>query len=463
MSELRAPSAEGALAALPQVVRVRAERLARAAQARGLALYLVGGPVRDLLLGRALRDADFTVTSPSGAAAGEETAALAREAALEGDRVAVHARFGTVRIDLAGGDAIDLATVRRESYAAPGALPDVEPGTLEEDLRRRDFTLNALALPLNAAAGRALVDPGGGIADLRAGELRVFHAASFRDDPTRALRAARLAARFGFRLARESRAALRDALRSGAFGAVSGERFAAEIEKLFEEPRAGGDPARAAALLDAWHVLAALEPGLCLPRAALSPLRRAVAAEKRRPAPGGDARTSAEKPPRAWVAGVMVWFAALPAPLARRALERLAIRGALASRIASFARVRDVTLRGLARARGRGAADALLRALPPEELAALHAWAPAPLRARIERHASVDRQVLLPVTGDDLVAIGLAGPELGRALAHIRAAVLDRQLRTRDEALLLAREVAAGARRTAAKPRANSPRLRRKP
>jgi tRNA nucleotidyltransferase (CCA-adding enzyme) len=454
VSEARAPGAEAALAALPAPVRARAERLARAAEARGLALYLVGGPVRDLLLGRALRDADFTVTSSSGAAVGEETAALAREAVLEGDRVTLHARFGTVRIDLASGEAIDLATVRRETYGAAGALPAVEPGTLEEDLRRRDFTLNALALPLNAAAGRALVDPGGGVADLRAGELRVFHAASFRDDPTRALRAARLAARFEFRLARESRAALRDALRGGAFGAVSGERFAAELEKLFDEPRAGGSPVRALTLLNEWHVLAALEPGFSIPRAALPALRRLSAMPT--------AAATEDSRPRAWVVGLMTWFAALPAPLARRALERLAIRGALAVRIAAFARVRDVTLRGLASARGRGASDALLRSLPHEELAALRAWAPAPLRARIDRHASEDRHVALPVGGDDLVAIGLAGPEVGRALARVRAAVLDRKLRTREEALLLAREVAAGVRRAGAA-RAKTPRHRRKP
>ncbi|MBM4384609.1 MAG: CCA tRNA nucleotidyltransferase [Deltaproteobacteria bacterium] len=453
MRELRTASAETALAALPEAVRVRAERLARAAETRGLALYLVGGPVRDLMLGRALRDADLTVTNPGGAAVGEQTAALAHEAALAGDRVTLHARFGTVRIDLAGGESIDLATVRRESYAAPGALPDIEPGTLEEDLRRRDFTLNALALPLNPAAGRALVDPGGGVADLRAGELRVFHAASFRDDPTRALRAARLAARFELRLARESRAALRDALRSGAFGAVSGERFAAELEKLFDEPRAGGDSPRALALLEAWHVLGALEPGLGLPKSALPALRRLAAA----------ADTGAEPSPRGWVIGLMVWFAALQPPLARRALERLAIRGAVATRIAAFARVREVTLRDLSRARGRGASDALLRALPPEELAALRAWAPAPLRARIDRHASVDRHVALPVGGDDLVALGLAGPEVGRAIARIRAAVLDREVTTRGEALLLAREVAAGARRAAASTRAKSKGHRRKP
>jgi len=454
------PRASDALSAFPEGVRIRAQRLADAANVRGLALYLVGGPVRDLALARPLRDADLTVTAPGGTALGDETAALAREAALPGDRVVVHPRFGTVRIELANGEGLDLATVRSESYAAPGALPEVAPGTLEQDLRRRDFTLNALALPLNAAAGTALVDPGGGIADLGAGELRVFHEASFRDDPTRAFRAARFAARFGLTLARESRAALRSALRSGAFGAVSGERYAAELEKLFAEGAVGGDPVRALGLLHDWHVLPALEPGLTLPRAALAPLRRLTRALG---ANRGQTPIDTAVAGRAWVVGLMVWFAALPTPLARRALARLAIRGAVATRIATFGRTRDAALRALATARGRGATDATLRSLPAEELAALRAWAPSSEQRRIDRHAREDRALVLPVTGDDLVAAGLAGPDVGRALARIRAALLDRAIASRDDALELAREIAAGARRAHARPARKGVRHRRKP
>jgi tRNA nucleotidyltransferase (CCA-adding enzyme) len=428
-------------------VRARVARLASAAEARGLPLYLVGGPVRDLLLGRPLRDADLALAAALAAGATE----IAREAAQPGDRVVEHPRFGTLRLELADGAAIDVATLRRETYEAPGALPSVAPGALDDDLRRRDFTVNALALALNDAARSAsgeLVDVADGLAHLALGELHVFHAASFRDDPTRALRAARFAARFGFRLARDARGALRSALRRGAFGAVSGERYAAELEKLFGEASVGGDPARALALLDEWHVLPALEPGLELPRAAGAPLRRISRALVQ----GGFAG-------RAWVAGLMVWLAALPTPLARRTLARLAIRGALATRITSFARTRDATLRTLARARGRGAVDALLRALPVEELAALHAWAPRTAQRRIERHAAEDRALRLPVSGDDLLALGLAGPEVGAALARIRAAWLDRELTTRDEALALARELAARTRRRAPKHAAQ----RRKP
>jgi tRNA nucleotidyltransferase (CCA-adding enzyme) len=452
---VREPSAEQALAALPDAIRARVLRLVAAADARELALYLVGGPVRDLALERPLRDADLCVAPQRGAAIGDEAVLLAREAARAGDRVVAHPRFGTVRLELAGGGAVDLTTVRRESYAAPGALPEVAPGTLDEDLRRRDFTLNALALPLSAAAGSALVDPGGGLADLTAGTLRVFHPASFCDDPTRALRAARFAARFGFALARDSRAALRAALRSGAFDAVSGERWAAELEKLFTEADAGGEPARALALLAEWRVLSALAPGLTLPRAALHAARRM--------SDWGVAPMGLSASARSWVVGLMVWFAALRPPVARRALARFALRGALAARIAAFGRTRDATLRALRAAHGRSAIDAALRPLPWEELAALRAWAPASEQRRIDRHAREDRALVLPVTGDDLVAVGLAGPEVGRALLRIRAGVLDHRIAHRDDALALARELAADARRNGPKPLRKAQRVRRKP
>src|SRR5690606_1894726 len=106
-------------------------------------------------------------------------------------------RFMTAAVR-AGEVAIDVATARRETYDYPGALPRVEPAAIEEDLGRRDFTVNAMALPLQGAP--ELLDPHGGLADLEAGTLRLLHEASVRDDPTRALRAARYAARLGFKL-----------------------------------------------------------------------------------------------------------------------------------------------------------------------------------------------------------------------------------------------------------------------
>jgi len=338
---------------------------------------------------------------------------------------------------------VDVATVRSEHYASPGALPSVEPGGLDEDLRRRDFTVNGLAAPLNAVARRgrsALIDPGEGLADLERGVLRVFHPRSFHDDPTRALRAARLAPRLGMSLARPSRSALRSALRDGAFGGVKGERYRAELEKLFLDPTHGLDPSRALRLLDDWHVLGALEPGLELAPAAQTPLRRL----------GRDLADPALASPsfQPWLAGMMIWLGPLPAALRRRVLRRFAVRGRAAERIVGHPREVARVLRRLARSRGRGAADAVLRGLGSEELRALAAEAPMPVRRRILRWAAEDRTVRLPVSGRDLLELGLDGPAVGRALERIRLGVLDRTVRHKEDALTLAREVARRSRRT---------------
>lgn len=437
---MRRIGAETAQRALPPPVQPLVERLASEGDRLGLGLHLVGGPVRDLLLDRPLRDVDLIVEprGPSATAGAEE---LARAAAPEGARIVCHARFGTVNLAL-GAAQVDLATVRAEEYAAPGALPTVRGGSLEEDLLRRDFTVNALAVPLNAVARRgrpAVVDPGTGLDDLEAKLLRVFHRRSFHDDPTRAFRAARLAPRLGFTLSRSTRAALRSSLRDGAFGAVSGQRFRAEFERLFGDAALGLCPARALRLLAEWHVLAVLEPGLTLPPEVAAPLRRLgklLATPPWNPAPR-----------RPWLAGLMVWLAPLETSLRRRVLRRLAVQGEAARRVGAFPSERDRWLRRLARARGRGAADAVLVGSEDEELLALAAWAPPAARRRVIRYGSADRHVKLPVSGDDLVAVGLSGPEVGRALARIRTAFLDRVVRSREEALILAREVARRSRR----------------
>src|SRR3954452_9369732 len=147
---------DGALPELPQLLDAAA----------GAELYLVGGAVRDLMLGRGRTDLDIAV-------AGD-----AREVARRlGGEVTEHERFATATVRL-GGAEIDLASTRAETYAHPGALPDVAPAGIDEDLERRDFTVNAMALPLGKEHG-GLLDPHGGREDLAEGILRVLHDRSF--------------------------------------------------------------------------------------------------------------------------------------------------------------------------------------------------------------------------------------------------------------------------------------------
>jgi tRNA nucleotidyltransferase/poly(A) polymerase len=437
---VKEPGPDAFLRAVPPALAPLLRAVLAAADARKLAVYAVGGPVRDWLLARAVADLDLIVEPGEG----DGAEALGRAVARDGVRLRQHDRFGTLSLEGPAG-VIDLASVRRETYAHPGALPTTEPGTLEEDLRRRDFSVNALAFPLSQAARarhRGVIDVEEGLRDLAERRLRALHPASFRDDPTRALRAARLAPRLGFTLTRDSRAALRDALRTGAFGRVSGERLRRELEKLFADASLGLDPTLALRLLESWHVLGALEPGLVLPRSTHAPLRRLGRAVAAPPWPAGRWR--------AWASGLALWLAPLSPALRRRTLARFAIRGALVESVCGFAKLREEKLRALTAARGRGAIDAALGELDEESLHALWAVAPPAARRRVTRFAEQDRGRRAPVGGAELLAVGLTGPEIGRALARIRVAFLDGGVRTREEAIALARELGARRRRRGA-------------
>jgi tRNA nucleotidyltransferase (CCA-adding enzyme) len=250
-------------------------------------VYLVGGAVRDLLLGRGRADIDLVVEG--------DAAKLASELGAE---VTLHERFGTAKVHLDGHD-VDIAGARSESYPQPGALPVVEPAArLEDDLRRRDFTINAMAIPLRGEP--RLIDPHGGQADLVAKRLRVLHPRSFEDDPTRTIRAARYAARFGFELDPETA----ELLRRADLGTVSADRREAELLRLASEPSAP----EAYRLLDEWGLIALRAGGVELARRVGELLEQPLwqlATERNRivhaaatGAPGGEAELLAADPSR---------------------------------------------------------------------------------------------------------------------------------------------------------------------
>ena len=198
------------------------------ADERGVSLYLVGGVVRDLLLRRENWDLDLTLEG--------DGIAFAR---LVADRyragLAVFERFATARLVLPNRLKIDIASTRRESYVKPAALPDVVSASLQEDLYRRDFTINAMAIQLNPATFGELHDPYGGQRDLKAKTIRVLHEASFLDDPTRIFRAIRFTQRFGFSLEPATRGLLEEAAATNLIQQLSGPRLCNEILLLLGE------------------------------------------------------------------------------------------------------------------------------------------------------------------------------------------------------------------------------------
>src|SRR5262249_43072217 len=147
-----------------------------------------------------------------------------------------HPRFGTATLALPGGAHLDVASARAETYAHPGALPRVRAGHLAADLARRDFTINAMALRLAPGEPR-LEDPHRGPSDLARGLVRMLHPGSPHDDPTRAFRAVLYANRLGFRIAPATRRWIREAVDSGAFERISGDRRRRELVRILSEPR----------------------------------------------------------------------------------------------------------------------------------------------------------------------------------------------------------------------------------
>jgi tRNA nucleotidyltransferase (CCA-adding enzyme) len=371
-------------------------------------VYLVGGAVRDLLLGGRPPDLDLVVEG--------DTAPVA--ARLDGE-IVVHDRFGTATAAV-GGFSYDLARARSETYPRPGALPEVTPSGLQEDLRRRDFTVNAIALALAGPAAGELTAFPGALEDLEQRTLRILHDRSFVEDPTRLLRLARYCGRLGFEIDRHTEELAQRAIRAGALGTVSGPRLGNELRLLAREP----------------------EPLLGLQALRELGLDRAL-----------HGRFGADDDQLAGRA-----FALLPAD-ARR--DRLAL--ALASRHVPPNELRQLLDRLGFDARDRDAivatahrapdvAEALTAARAPSEIARAVSGVPVeavalagalgPERTAREWLERL-RTVGLEIDGTDLIAAGIPeGPAVGRGLRAALAAKLDGRAEDRTAQLAAALEAA---------------------
>ena len=338
--------------------------------------YLVGGVVRDLLLARPRLDIDVVIEG--------DVAALAD---APGFVLESGGRFLTGKLSLDGAE-IDIARARAETYPQPGALPEVTPATIDQDLARRDFTVNAMAIPL--AGNAELIDPHGGLDDLRAGTVRVLHDRSFIDDPTRALRAARYAARFDLELEPRTERLLRAADLS----TVSDDRVQGELRRIAAEP----DPAKAVSLIVEWGILPSIDPA--------APERVASVVEL------------ASGPPWAgWSNRELAVMLAIVRPLPQ--------------------------IRELVAATPERPSDAFRLAEPwdPSQLLVARAlgadW--------LDRYAAELRHVRLEITGDDLIGEGIPeGPAIGDALTAALSGKLDGEVSGRDEELRVALAVARG-------------------
>jgi len=366
---------------------------------------LVGGAVRDILLGLVPRELDTLV---------ERDVQAVVDALVErlGGEATVHERFGTALISSSVAQ-IDLVRARAESYSAPGALPDVRPGTLEQDLARRDFTVNAIAVALDGAnAGQMRAAPRA-LEDLERRRLRVLHERSFIDDPTRLLRLARYAARLDFEIEQHTAELAAQALAIDALSTVSRARIGAELRLALAE----AEPLAAVEEMSRLGLLKALDPELSIDGSLVRRAMRLVPADDGRPDvlvlaslmldlvghtgsdPGGPAYALLSD----WQFSAQDRERVLGAALTSRRLAAELSCALPASRLHGLAS--RAPLEGVALAGALGGSDC--------ERAA-------------KRWLEETRKVALAITGEDLLAAGVPqGPEIGLRLNAALAMRLD--------------------------------------
>ena len=380
---------------------------------RGARLYLVGGAVRDLLLGG--RPVDLDVVA-DGADDGLPDAL----AAGLGGEVTARSRFDTAKLDVEGLT-LDLARARTETYSRPGALPDVSPGTMRQDAARRDFSMSAMATSLGESDWGDLLDPHGGAADIRARLVRVLHAGSFVDDATRIVRTVRYAGRLGFQIEPETRGLLERDL--GRLDTISGDRLRRELQLLLAEDRWP----TCLGLARDHGVLAAVHPALALEGAPLDVL---------------DAHASAPEAVR-----LSATLSLAPPDQVGAAAARLDATGewaAIARDVAGLAGTLDL-LDSPHIARSR--VYALLHNVSPTAAEGVALTCGRPRAAeRMRLYFGELRHVRPMLDGNDLLALGVPqGPRVGEILAALLDARLDGLVSTREEEeTYVSRALAAG-------------------
>jgi len=387
----------------------------------GVSLFIVGGFVRDLLLGLPAADFDLVVE-------GDAIALARRVAAALGGRVVTHQRFGTAKWKLPPNAPLahlDFVSARTEFYAHPSALPEVEHASIKLDLHRRDFTINTLALCLDRSHFGDVLDFWGGERDLRDRLIRVLHSISFVDDPTRILRAVRFEQRFGFRIERRTAELIAHAL--PLLNRVSGDRVRHELDLILREDQ----PERHLARLAELGILTEIHPDLTANHdaaRALSAIRSQQSALS----------TQHSALWAAWLSSVS--SASLDSILARLALSAKLgriVRQVAALRIAIVQFKPDTRFSDM---------HTVLQTFDPEPLnIAIALCDDDALRARLCQYTERLRALKPLATGDDLKALGLPpGPRYGEILAQLQTAWLDGDIAAAEEEKALLQKILKG-------------------
>jgi len=392
------------------------------AGAQGQKLYLVGGAVRDLLLRRPIVDLDLVLEgdAPSLARQLARRGSISEEKGKGEGKVTVHRQFGTAKFRR-GRLNIDVVTARSETYSQPGALPTVQPGTIKDDLLRRDFSINAMAIDLSPASFGQLLDPHGGWSDLeQKRNVRILYERSFIDDATRILRAIRYEKRLGLTLEQNTERLLREHI--SMLDTISGDRIRHELELILKEDI----PEQILERAEVLGVLQQLHPSL---------RGNGWLAERFR-----EARQKAIVDPALYLL-LLVYH--LSEEEIERFIGRLTIVGELERNMRQMPRIKR-SLPSLAdNALPPSGIYRLLKRYNPKTIAACSLASDSPIiRSNLERYLDHIRYVKPLTDGEDLKRLGVKpGPHMGRMLKTLREARLDGQVITKEDEEALVRQL----------------------
>lgn len=383
-------------------------------------VYLVGGAVRDLIMGEAHFDVDVAVEG-DGIAFGEK---LARTL---GGRVIPHEKFGTAVVVFGDGQRVDVATARTEFYDSPAALPAVEQASIRQDLYRRDFTVNAMAVSLRGEDFGRLVDPFGGLADLERGVLRVLHNLSFIDDPTRIFRAIRYENRYGFQMDGHTLGLARACVEMDLVGELSSARLRDELQALLDEDRVGDSILRLAEL----GIDRSIHPHLAADEEAVSLVERTDELRGR----------YALEVPR-WRLRLAVLARRLPPGELYDWFDRLRLRRRDADRIADAVTVADRLVELLNASDEPAGIRSLIEPHDPDGALLALAVASEEAKGRLELYFEELRDVELEISGADLRELGVdESPQVGEILSQILRRKLNGEIGGRADELDAAKEL----------------------
>jgi len=428
---------------LPEGIQHLLKTAGQVANQFGISAYVVGGFVRDLLLGNPNIDVDIVVEG-NGI---RFSKALAHQLNAQ---VKVHERFGTASLKLpqqsefVAGMAFDIATARTEYYEFPTALPTVEQSSIKKDIYRRDFTINALAIRLNKNPGE-LLDFFGGQRDLKDKVIRVLHSLSFVEDPTRAFRAVRFEQRFGFTISKETRAFIRNAVDMQLFHRLSGHRLGDELIHLFSESQ----PAHAIRRLRECDLLKFVHshiPWTAKSQGLFQSIQEILTWHR---------LEIVHEPVQKWLLYAMALFEPLGRNETVKAWKKLGFPGRQIQMVDNFFQEQPHILRLLFRK----------QLSPAETYVLLQSWTLEPIlflmaktqRQDSKKHAlqrvkeflTILRHIKISITGHDLQTLGLRkGPAYRQVLHQLLTARLNGTIHTRQKELSLAQTLVAKAQRS---------------